>query len=99
MEENINPNKKNDKKKHKKDELPTSYIPKAAFSAALQANAPSPFNKKGVMDDELFKQVQIDLPLLDALNQVPSYAKFLKDLCTQKCKLKTQVPKKVLFTQ
>jgi len=32
---------------------------------------------------ELFKQVQINLSLLD-VKQVPSYAKFLKDLCKQK---------------
>ena len=35
---------------------------------------------------ELFKSVNINLPLLDAVKQVPSYAKFLKDLCTQKPK-------------
>jgi hypothetical protein len=33
---------------------------------------------------ELFKQVKINIPLLDAINQVPAYAKFLKDLCTVK---------------
>jgi len=41
---------------------------------------------KGVRMDEmmeLFKQVQNNLPLLDAIKQVPSYAKFLKNLCTQ----------------
>ena len=36
---------------------------------------------------ETFKQVKINLPLLDAIKQVPSYAKFLKDLCTVKRKL------------
>ena len=30
---------------------------------------------------EVFKQVKINIPLLDAIKQVPSYAKFLKDLC------------------
>jgi hypothetical protein len=29
---------------------------------------------------ETFKQVRINIPLLDAIKQVPSYAKFLKDL-------------------
>lgn len=33
---------------------------------------------------EVFKQVKINIPLLDAIKQVPSYAKFLKDLCTIK---------------
>ena len=36
---------------------------------------------------ELFKQVKLNIPLLDAIKQIPSYAKFLKDLCTVKRKL------------
>ena len=36
---------------------------------------------------ETFKQVRINIPLLDAIKHVPSYAKFLKDLCTVKRKL------------
>ena len=36
---------------------------------------------------ELFKQVKLNIPLLDAIKQIPSYAKFLKDLCTIKRKL------------
>jgi hypothetical protein len=36
---------------------------------------------------ETFKQVRINISLLDAIKQVPSYAKFLKDLCTVKRKL------------
>ena len=36
---------------------------------------------------ELFKQVKLNIPLLDAIKQIPAYAKFLKDLCTVKRKL------------
>ena len=36
---------------------------------------------------ELFKQVKLNIPLLDGIKQIPSYAKFLKDLCTVKSKL------------
>jgi len=36
---------------------------------------------------ETFKQVRINIPLLDAMKQVSFYAKFLKDLCTVKIKL------------
>ena len=36
---------------------------------------------------ELFKQVKVNIPLLDVIKQIPSYAKFLKDLCTVKGKL------------
>ena len=36
---------------------------------------------------ELFKQVKLNIHLLDAIKQISSYAKFLKDLCTIKRKL------------
>ncbi|KAL5570305.1 hypothetical protein UlMin_026880 [Ulmus minor] len=37
---------------------------------------------------ETFWKVQVNIPLLDAIKQVPRYAKFLKELCTNKRKLK-----------
>ncbi|KAL5564394.1 hypothetical protein UlMin_027558 [Ulmus minor] len=37
---------------------------------------------------ETFQKVQVNIPLLDAIKQVPWYAKFLKELCTNKRKLK-----------
>ncbi|KAM2933093.1 hypothetical protein FF1_041090 [Malus domestica] len=33
---------------------------------------------------ETFRKVQVNIPLLDAIKQVPRYAKFLKELCTTK---------------
>ena len=35
-----------------------------------------------------FRRVEVNIPLLDAIKQIPKYAKFLKDLCTHKRKLK-----------
>ena len=46
---------------------------------------------------EPFKQVKINIPLLDAIKQVSSYAKFLKDLCT--VKRKHHVQKNVFLTE
>ena len=43
-----------EKTKHNED-IPTSYILKAPFPAALQANTPSPFAKKGTRMDEMKK--------------------------------------------
>lgn len=77
-----------------------SYVPKVPFPTCL--NAPSPFRKKGAEQEdmmEVFKQVKINLPLLEAIKQVPSYAKFLRDLCTQKRKSKTHEPKNVRLTE
>ena len=36
---------------------------------------------------ELFKQVEVNIPLLDAIKKILSYAKFLKGLCTVKINL------------
>ena len=33
---------------------------------------------------EVLKQVKVNIPLLDMIKQVPTYAKFVKDLCTVK---------------
>ena len=33
---------------------------------------------------ETFKRVEVNIPLLDAIKQIPRYAKFLKELCTHK---------------
>ena len=33
---------------------------------------------------DLFGQVQINIPLLDAIKYIPAYAKFLKEICTPK---------------
>ncbi|XP_031247505.1 uncharacterized protein LOC116105211 [Pistacia vera] len=41
------------------------------------------------------KRVRINIPLLDAIKQVPAYAKFLKGLCTQKRRMKSHTPKTV----
>ena len=46
---------------------------------------------------EVLKQVKVNVPLLDAIKQIPSYAKFLKDLCTIKRKL--NVHKKAFLTE
>jgi hypothetical protein len=33
---------------------------------------------------EVFKKVELNIPLIDAIKQIPKYAKFLKELCTTK---------------
>ncbi|XP_057249961.1 uncharacterized protein LOC130591074 [Beta vulgaris subsp. vulgaris] len=43
--------------------------------------------KKATLDNEIletFRKVEVNIPLLDAIKQVPRYAKFLKELCTNK---------------
>ena len=72
----------------------SKYIPKAPYPKRLMAP-----KKRSKFDDilEVFKLVQINIPFLDAIQQVPSYAKFLKDLVT--IKRKTNVPKKAFLIE
>jgi hypothetical protein len=59
--------------------LEKPYERKAPFLERLKK--PSHFGKQGekIQDMmEVFKQVKINIPLLDAIRQIPSYAKFLK---------------------
>ncbi|XP_031095193.1 uncharacterized protein LOC115999484 [Ipomoea triloba] len=54
---------------------------------------PSRFAKSKNAEDEkeileTFRKVEVNIPLLDAIKQIPRYAKFLKELCTNKRKLK-----------
>ena len=59
----------------------------------MKKHIPSPFpqalhGKKGIRNAseilEVLRQVKVNIPLLDMIKQVPTYAKFLKDLCTIK---------------
>ena len=61
-----------------------SHVPPAPHPHRLRA--PKKVNNHSEIY-ELFKQVKLNIPLLDAIKQIPSYAKFLKDLCTVKRKL------------
>ncbi|CAN6572579.1 unnamed protein product [Malus baccata var. baccata] len=56
---------------------------------SIPTNAPFPRrfmqSKKDESDKDIldtFRKVQVNIPLLDAIKQVPKYAKFLKELCT-----------------
>ena len=59
----------------------------------VKKSVPPPFpqalrkKKKSVNQTEMLevlRQVKVNIPLLDMIKQVPTYAKFLKDLCTVK---------------
>ena len=46
---------------------------------------------------EVLRQVKVNIPILDMIKQVPTYAKFLTDLCTVKRGL--NVDKKTFLTE
>ena len=62
----------------------TSHVPPTPYPHRLRA--PKKVNNHSEIY-ELFKHVKVNIPLLDAIKQIPSYAKFLKDLRIVKRKL------------
>ncbi|RDX73363.1 Retrovirus-related Pol polyprotein, partial [Mucuna pruriens] len=68
-------------------------LAEADLQSQPDATVPLPFPsrttsaRKPESDEELlkmFRKVEINIPLLDAIKQVPKYAKFLKELCVHK---------------
>ncbi|KAJ8774906.1 hypothetical protein K2173_019910 [Erythroxylum novogranatense] len=62
-------------------ELQTKIIPKLPY--------PQRFQRKKINDQfakflEIFKKLEINIPLIEAIEQVPNYAKFIKDIVTKK---------------
>ena len=81
------------KKVSDQEDVPKSKKARFIDDVVIRPPFPSKFSKpkKEIVDKEMletFRKVEITLPLLDAINQVPKYAKFLKDLCTNKRKLR-----------
>ena len=73
---------------------------------SMKKNMPHPFpqalrGKKKITNQaeiwEVLSQVKVNIPLLDMIKQVPTYAKFLKDLCTVKRGL--GIEKKAFLTE
>ncbi|XP_021971903.1 uncharacterized protein LOC110867071 [Helianthus annuus] len=98
-ESNVNKPGLGENEKSEKDEGETTQVPFP--SALLDPGKKNFIASRGPQKEELwdmFKQVKINLPLLDAIKQVPTYAKFLKELCTQKRQQKKKMPKRVDLT-
>ena len=66
------------------EEDKATHIPPAPYPHRLRA--PKKVNNHSEIY-ELFKLVKLNIPLLDVIKKIPSYAKFIKDLCTEKRKL------------
>ncbi|KAH9705552.1 Endonuclease [Citrus sinensis] len=78
----------------KEETNPREYIPKAPFPHRLAKGKKGKFIGEIL---EIFKQVSVNIPLLDVIKQVSSYTKFLKDLCTKKRNIHVQ--KKAFLTE
>lgn len=77
--------------KRKESPIPTP-LPEPPFPEALKKVN----DKEGNSDIyETFRKCHLNIPLLDAINHIPRYAKFLKEICTAKRKPKVVKLKKV----
>jgi len=65
----------------------------------LDAHFPSRKDKHREDILETFKQVKVNLPLLEAIRQIHAYTKFLKDMCTFKAKSKDDKSQKVVLSE
>ena len=89
--------------KEEKEAKPENVVIK---EDALKKSTPPPFpqalkSKKKAINQaeilEVLRLMKVNIPLLDIIKQVPTYAKFLKDLCTVKRGL--NVDKKAFLTK
>ena len=76
----------------KEDSMKKSMPP--PFPQALRGKKKAS-KQEGIL--EVLRQVKVNIPLLDMIKQVPTYAKFLKDLCTVKKGL--GIDKKAFLTE
>ena len=76
----------------KEDSMKNSMPP--PFPQALRGKKKAS-KQEGIL--EVLRQVKVNIPLLDMIKQVPTYAKFLKDLCTVKKGL--GIDKKAFLTE
>ena len=65
----------------KKKEAEKPYWPPVPFPRRL---AETRLNEQFANFIQVLKQLQITIPFTDALTQIPSYTKFLKDILTNK---------------
>ncbi|XP_045791304.1 uncharacterized protein LOC123886011 [Trifolium pratense] len=68
-------------------ETEKAYVPPIPFHQRVQKNKKNKAEEdKEILD--VFSKVAVNIPLLDVIKQIPKYVKFLKDLCTNKRKVK-----------
>ena len=70
--------------KQKQKEKVKAYTPAVPFPQRIQkAKKEEQFSKFL----EIFKNIEINIPFVEALTQMPNYAKFLKDILNKKKKI------------
>ncbi|CAN6579285.1 unnamed protein product [Malus baccata var. baccata] len=91
----IGPNLSNsaNKGKNVSNSLPTNVFPSNVPFPSRFMHTKKEEAERDIL--ETFRKVQVNIPLLDAIKQVPRYAKFLKELCTTRKRMSTKEVVKV----
>ncbi|CAN6700779.1 unnamed protein product [Malus baccata var. baccata] len=91
----IGPNLSNsaNKGKNVSNSLPTNVFPSNVTFPSRFMHTKKEEAERDIL--ETFRKVQVKIPLLDAIKQVPRYAKFLKELCTTRKRMLTKEVVKV----
>ncbi|CAN6570933.1 unnamed protein product [Malus baccata var. baccata] len=82
-----------DKGKNVSNSVSTNVVPLNAPFPSRFAQTKKDEAEKDIL--ETLRKVQVNIPLLDAIKQVPRYAKFLKELCTTRKRISTKEVVKV----
>ena len=68
----------------KQQEKAQAYTPAVPFPQRLQKTRREEQFSKFL---DIFKKIEINIPFAEAINQIPNYAKFLKDILSKKRKI------------
>ncbi|CAN6586236.1 unnamed protein product [Malus baccata var. baccata] len=88
-----NLSKSSNKGKNVSNSVPTNVFPSNVPFPSRFMQTKKEEAEKDIL--ETFRKVQVNIPLLDAIKQVPRYAKFLKELCTTRKRISTKEVVKV----
>ena len=66
--------------------IPSNFIPPNVPFPGRFMQSRNEENEKDIL--ETFRKMNVNIPLLDAIKQIPKYAKFLKKLCTTKKRIR-----------
>ncbi|KAM2501759.1 hypothetical protein ACFX1W_032403 [Malus domestica] len=89
----LNLSKSSNKGKNVSNSVPTNVFPSNVPFPSRFMQTKKEEAEKDIL--ETFRKVQVNIPLLDAIKQVPRYAKFLKELCTTRKRMSTKEVVKV----
>jgi len=81
---NLEKKKGEEKEENPKKDLSETYKPKIPFPQRLKNTKQDPQFSKFL---ELLKQLRVNIPFVEAISQMPKYAKFLKEILGNKRKL------------